>query len=223
MSTFVGVVVDGVFLGTMSGSLTRAIDLQSLEVLRGPQGTLFGRNTIGGVIKMERTKPTMDFGGKVRASYGDYDTSQVDGLVNFGNGESFGVKLTGTYRNQDEGYFDNIATGRDDGQYEYTSVGVNLLWLPIDTLELEWTSVIEETDQDSNTLLNVGQPGQLFCDVYAWCSPNTDTPVTGDRYNVAQVYDGARLPDGTLPPGFDHNGNSAFDTTFDAEFSADKP
>lgn len=212
----VGVVVDGIFLGTMTGSITRALDLERLEVLRGPQGTLFGRNTIGGVIQMERSKPTMNLGARARASYGDYDTTVLDGIVNFGNGETFGVKLSGAYRNQDEGYFDNIATGRHDGQYEYISGGINLLWVPTDGLELEWTSVIERTDQDTNILLNVGQPGQLFCDAFGWCSPDTRTPVTGDRYVNAQVFDGFTMPDGSSPD-FDHNGLSPNDTTFDAD------
>ena len=87
-------------------------------MLRGPQGTLFGRNTIGGVIKMERSKPTMDFDAKVRAGFGNYDTTLVDGIFNFGNGDTFGVKLSGAYKNQDEGYYTNLNTGRKDGQYE---------------------------------------------------------------------------------------------------------
>ncbi|SVD27677.1 uncharacterized protein METZ01_LOCUS380531, partial [marine metagenome] len=165
----VGVVVDGVFRGTMTGSIVRAIDLESLEVLRGPQGTLFGRNTIGGVVKMERSKPTMNPGAKVRLGFGDYDTTLVDGIINFGNGETFGVKLSGSYRKQGEGYHTNLNTGRDDGQYEYTSGGINLLGAPIEGLEIEWTSEFEQTEEDYNVLLNVGQPGQLFCTL-GWCS-----------------------------------------------------
>ena len=212
----VGVVVDGVFLGTMSGSLTRAIDIERIEVARGPQGTLFGRNTIGGVIQVERSRPTMEFGGKVRAGYGDYDSTLLDGVVNFGNGETFGAKLTGTFRKQDEGYFDNVVTDREDGKSEYTSVGINLLWVPVDNLELEWTTVIEESEEDTNILLNVGQPGQLFCDGFGYCSPDTSTPVTGDRYANAQLFDNVLLPGG-IDPNFDHNGLSPTDTTFDAD------
>ena len=212
----VGVVIDDVFLGTMSGSLTRAIDLASVEVLRGPQGTLFGRNTIGGVIKMERSRPTMKFGGKVRASYGDYDTTKFDGLLNMGNGDTLGVKLTGSYHEQAEGFYDNVVTGRKDGQSEYTSLGVNVLWIPTDNFELELTAVTEETEQDSNILLNVGQPGQLFCDAFGYCSPSTSKPITGDRYKNAQLYENALLPGGANP-NFDHNGLSEEDTTFDAD------
>ena len=209
----VGVVVDGVFRGTMTGSIVRAIDLERLEVLRGPQGTLFGRNTIGGVIKMERSKPTMDFDAKVRAGFGNYDTTLVDGIINFGNGDTFGVKLSGAYKNQDEGYYTNLNTGRKDGQYEYTSGGINLLWAPTDGLEIEWTSDIERTTEDTNVLLNVGQPGQLFCDAFGWCSPDTRTPVSGDRYDTLQALgSNANSPDPSFSSGLDPN-----DSSFDAD------
>ena len=216
----VGVVVDGVFRGTMTGSIVRAIDLESLEVLRGPQGTLFGRNTIGGVVKMERSKPTMNPGAKVRLGFGDYDTTLVDGIINFGNGETFGVKLSGSYRKQGEGYHTNLNTGRDDGQYEYTSGGINLLGAPIEGLEIEWTSEFEQTEEDYNVLLNVGQPGQLFCTL-GWCSPNVTTPMGGDRYATLQAFRGQA---GYTSPDASFNGGSCdgcITDPYDASFDAD--
>ena len=205
----VGVIVDGLFLGSMSGSIARAIDLQRVEVARGPQGTLFGRNTIGGVIIMERSKPTMEFGSKVRASFGNYDTTVLDGIVNFGNGDTFGVKLSAAYRDQGEGFFDNLNTGQDYGQTEYKSGGINALWAPTEGLELEWTYLAERTDQDSPPLLNAGQPGQLFCDAFGFCSPSLETPVSGDRYNSLTACNEEAthpIPDPAIPfdpPGYD--------------------
>jgi len=215
----VGVVVDGIFRGTMTGSIERAIDLERIEVLRGPQGTLFGRNTIGGVINMERSKPTGETGGKLRASYGNYETMVIDGIFNFGLGDNLAIKLSGAYHKQGEGYFTNLNTGRKDGQSEYSSAGINVLWSPTENLEIEWTYQAERTDQDTPPLLYVGQPGQVFCDAFGICSPSVTTPLSGDRYDVLTAYgDEATHVFGEPfdPPGYDEP--LRFDqATFDAD------
>ncbi len=219
----VGVVVDGIYIGTMSGGLQRTIDLERMEVLRGPQGTLFGRNTIGGVVQLQRTKPTKELGGSIRASYGNYDTSVLEGLVNFGLGEQVGLKLTGAYRNQDEGYYTSTCTpgvpvssvtpdcttsGGDIGTIEYVNYGLNLLWTPTDDLEFEYTYDNEETEQDTPTLVNASQPNSptevnSFCDNFpttgaVYCAPSLTTPTSGDRLNTDIVLIGAQ---NTFPNG----------------------
>ncbi len=183
----VGVVVDGVFLGTMSGGITRALDLERVEVLRGPQGTLFGRNTIGGVINLERSKPTKELGAQFRVGVGNYDTTAVDAVVNFALGEQVGIKLSGAFDDQGEGYFENINTGRDAGRVEYQSLGFNALYDVTDNFELEYTYQRERTDQDTPPLLNVSQPGQVFCDGFGICAPSLSTPFSGDRYDTTQA------------------------------------
>jgi len=223
----VGVIIDGIYIGTMSGGLQRTIDLERVEVLRGPQGTLFGRNTIGGVVQLQRTKPTKELGGSVRAGYGNYDTSVLEGLVNFGLGEQVGLKLTGAYRNQDEGYFTStcnpnvVATsvtppcttsGDDIGTIEYVNYGANILWTATDNLEFEYTYDKEETTQDTPTLVNASQPNSpshvnSFCDNFpssgaVYCAPSLTTPTSGDRLNTDVVLIG---PQDTFPngPGYD--------------------
>lgn len=194
----VGVVVDGIFLGQLSGGITRSIDLESVEILRGPQGTVFGRNTIGGVVKIERSKPTGELGAKIRASYGNYKTLMLDSVVNFGVTEKIAVKLTGSYNKQGKGFYNNLATGRDAGRSEYTNFGANVLFSPSDDVELEYTFVTERTTQDTPPLLNVGQPGQLFCDAFGYCSPDIHTPITGDRYTVTMKDDDVGLDAATF-------------------------
>jgi iron complex outermembrane receptor protein len=182
----VGVVIDGLFLGKASGSITKLLDIERIEVLRGPQGTLFGRNAIGGVINVTRSDPGTELGGKIRASYGNYDTTELDALVNVPMGEQFAVKFMGSWHDQGDGYYDNTFTGGDDGREEYTMWGAHALWTPRDDLSLEYSYMDESYDQDTPPLLNVAQPGQLFCDAFGYCSPDLDTPISGDRYEVVQ-------------------------------------
>jgi iron complex outermembrane receptor protein len=183
----VGVTIDGLFIGANSGAILRSIDLASVEVLRGPQGTLFGRNTIGGMINVERTKPTGEFGGKVRTGYGDYDTFWVDGVLNFGLSDNFAVKLSAAKHNQREGYFTNIETGGDEGFNDYESYGVNLLWNATDSLELEYTYQNEQTEQDTPPLVNMAQPDTLFCSAFGLCAQSLTTPSSGGRYRVTRL------------------------------------
>jgi iron complex outermembrane receptor protein len=194
----VGVVMDGIFLGANAGSLLRSIDLASVEVLRGPQGTLFGRNTIGGLINVMRTQPTGELGVKVRAGFEEYDTYYVDGILNFGITDDLAAKVTLGKRDQQDGYYDNVTTGEDGlGENDYETYAINLLWNASEKLELEFTYQSEDINQDTPPLLNTGQERHLFCnntgqqpgnDVqYGYCSPSLSKPITGDRFEIAQV------------------------------------
>ncbi len=180
----VGVTIDGLFIGANSGAILRSIDLASVEVLRGPQGTLFGRNTIGGMVNVERTKPTGELGGKFRAGFGDYSTIWADGIFNFGLGDNFAVKLSAAKHNQREGYFNNIITGDDEGFNDYQSFGVNLLWNASDAVEFEYTYQNEQTEQDTPPLVNMAQPDTLFCSAFGLCARSVTIPSSGSRYNV---------------------------------------
>jgi iron complex outermembrane receptor protein len=183
----VGVVVDGIFIGANAGSLLRSIDLASIEVLRGPQGTLFGRNTIGGLINITTTQPTGELGAKVRVGVEDYNTWYADGIFNVGITDSLAAKLTLAKRDQREGYYDNVTLDKDAGKNDYESYGINLLWDATDDLAFEYTYKKEETDQDTPPLLNTAQPRHAFCSGYGYCSPSLDKPITGDRRKIAQV------------------------------------
>ena len=178
-----GVVLDGVFIGANSGAMLKTIDLESVEILRGPQGTLFGRNTVAGVINLTRTRPTGEAGGKIRVGFGDYDTSVVDGLLNFGTPD-FAFKISGTHREQKEGYLTNLVTGEDLGREEYTQITLNSLFKVSENLEVEITLTDEQQDQDAHTSLNLGGATTWWCAVYGQCSPGTGVPQSGDRYKV---------------------------------------
>jgi iron complex outermembrane receptor protein len=111
----VGVFVDGVYLGINSGVVVDLFDIDSIEILRGPQGLLFGRNTTGGAVVVNTGNPTDDFHYKVRASVdGPVDSdrgganSTIQGVI---SGPLVEGKLNGKFGiayNTDDGYFKNL-------------------------------------------------------------------------------------------------------------------
>jgi len=126
----VGVVVDGVFIGTNTGQLFDSFDLERIEVLRGPQGTLFGRNTIGGVINITRTKPTRDPGLKASFAYSSFKTKKGRLVVNSGTLGGL-IALKGfVLLDKTDGYYHNVTKGRREGKYEILTGGATALITP---------------------------------------------------------------------------------------------
>jgi iron complex outermembrane receptor protein len=111
----VGVYVDGVYVARSSGALFNFVDVERVEVLRGPQGTLFGRNTTGGAVNLITKKPTGEFEGMVRGRYGNYGAWETTGMVNVPiAGQQLAVR--GVFQHtQHDGYGYNAAFNQDVG------------------------------------------------------------------------------------------------------------
>ncbi|HUG02827.1 MAG TPA: TonB-dependent receptor [Steroidobacteraceae bacterium] len=181
-----GVVVDGVFVGVNSGAMLKALDLQSVEILRGPQGTLFGRNSIAGVINVTRGRPDYEgFGGAVRAGAGNNGDLQLDGYLNVPVGDNFAFRIGGAMREND-GWFRNATLDKDVGATEFSSVSPSFSFRPTDNFEIYYRFDKNWQDQDANTVLNLAQPDQAFCFFYNQCAQGLDVPQSGDRYVVLQ-------------------------------------
>ena len=106
----VGMYVDDVYYATLTGGIFDLLDLDRVEVLRGPQGTLTGRNSIGGAIKLFSKKPTDENSGTVEMVYGSRQRVDVRGSANFKLADGLYGRISGVYKHQ-EGYVDQLDYG----------------------------------------------------------------------------------------------------------------
>jgi iron complex outermembrane receptor protein len=106
-------------------------DVDQIEVLRGPQGTLFGRNTPGGVVKFDSVKPTSDFGGYVNASNATYNTANIEAAINVPLGKDWSARFSALYQHRDD-FVGNSLTGEDDVYegYDDRAARVQVLYEP---------------------------------------------------------------------------------------------
>jgi iron complex outermembrane receptor protein len=122
----VGIYVDGFYVPNPLSADSQLMNVENVQVLKGPQGTLFGRNTTGGAILVTTAKPSADAHGVLEASYGSYDTAKLQGYATTGLTDNVAVDAEGAYRRGD-GFVKNIYTGsRKDGEFENWSARFGL-------------------------------------------------------------------------------------------------
>jgi iron complex outermembrane receptor protein len=118
----VAVVIDDLFIPRNSAATFELYGLNSVQVLKGPQGTLFGRNVTGGAIVLDTGKPAFgDAAGSARVGAGDYGLKQVDGRVDIPVGEDLAFRLAGSLK-QHDGYGKDRLTGREQDDLDSRSV-----------------------------------------------------------------------------------------------------
>jgi iron complex outermembrane receptor protein len=142
----VGVVVDDVVLDTIGQSVSEFNDIDRIEVLRGPQGTLFGRNTTGGVVHIITNDPIDEFEGKASLTYGSYDEVKWNGTLNLpitGNIAS----RTSVFTGNREGYIENIHEARMLGSQEQAGIRSKFLYTPNENTELKLGLAYIEREQ----------------------------------------------------------------------------
>jgi iron complex outermembrane receptor protein len=113
----VGVVQDGMPFGLIYGVVTDLFDIESIEVLRGPQGTLFGRNVTGGAVVMRTNRPSDEFSGKVKAVVGSHSNRELSALVTGPLTDQWSGKLAVIHKDRD-GLWDNVTLGGQQGASE---------------------------------------------------------------------------------------------------------
>ena len=160
----VGVYVDGVYVSRMIGSLLDLMDVERVEVLRGPQGTLSGKNSIGGAINLLSKKPAPDFDANIRFTVGDDERQDVEAMLNIPVSEAVYSRLSYMHRDR-RGYvraveYDDLWLGSD----AVDAVRGQLSFVPTDSLRVN-VSVDHTRERETpaaQTLIASGGPGPNF-------------------------------------------------------------
>jgi iron complex outermembrane recepter protein len=132
----VGLIIDGIFQGTNTGQLIDTFDIEQIEVNRGPQGVLYGKNTTGGTIVVKRAQPRFnEFGFDAAAQVGTENERIVKAKANVPLvDDRLAMKIGGIHKERD-GFFKNITRGGDAGADEYDALTFAMKWQPNETFD----------------------------------------------------------------------------------------
>jgi iron complex outermembrane receptor protein len=150
----------------LENALTKGMpmfDLERVEVLRGPQGTLFGRNTTAGIIKVQSKKPTQDFDASVSASYGSFNSTDLRLAVGGGLTDTLSARVALLQQDRSD-WIDNKAPGFEQndqlGGYGETAGRIQLLWEPSDEFSALFNYHFRDADADARVFrANIIKPG----------------------------------------------------------------
>ena len=142
--------VDEVYYGRSGGGSGDLFDLDRVEILRGPQGTLFGKNVVGGAISYHTARPSDEFEGKVGATVGNYDLTVFQGLINGPLTDGLAGKLVFSKRDRREGYIENVLDGNEYQDENNFSLRGQLLWDVTDNASVLFGLDYGDDDQAGN-------------------------------------------------------------------------
>ena len=208
----IGVVMDGMFLGTSSGVLLDNFDIERIEVLRGPQGTLFGKNTTGGILNVIRTPVSLnEFGADLSVTVGDFGRQDIKAVVQLPIIEdTLGLKVFAASIEHDghvyNTFLDTPAGGDDKKNY-----GFALLWEPNENFSLKFHHEIMEDKSEQGVYVNRNRVGELAC---------TITQIGFDPYNGCEK-DANDGPDTTESDGTNFSDNEYESTIITANYDTE--
>ncbi len=204
----VGVFVNGVYLGTNNGVIFDTFDLESIEVLRGPQGTLFGRNVTGGAVLLNTKKPGDELEANFRTAVETGDIGGINTYVMGGIGgpvtDDLGARLV-LYYNDDEGQLENDFTGEDVLGIEQIMARGTVTWSPADRTDFTFTYEYLDTDGDGPAAQShtngdgvPGTPINNDRDEFDLSIDEVGYQETETNFFIAQLDQGVDFGDGTV-------------------------
>jgi iron complex outermembrane recepter protein len=160
-------------------------DLEQIEVLRGPQGTLFGRNTPGGVVKFDSVQPEPEFGGYINVSDATYNTGNLEGAINLPLGKGWSMRISGLYQHRDD-YVGNALTDEDDiyEGYDDRAARVQVSYEPNEKFSALFNAHVRNLDGTARLFrANIIQPGTNdLIDGF-----DSDSPIFADGRNRQEL------------------------------------
>jgi iron complex outermembrane recepter protein len=214
----VGTFVDGVYRGRGVMSRFAFLDIGMVEVLRGPQGTLFGKNTVAGAMNIRSARPTDEFEGEISASYNiDFDTTELTGFVSGSLSESVKARLAFLDRQMDEGWIDNQLLNEDVPQTDEQAARLTFEWDASDSTSIIFRWEHGEWDNRGQNLDILEAGGNAAVGVVG----NKDYKVLAGNNNTAATdfYTAAGGLGALLAPTFSNSGPLELDT--DQEFDGE--
>ncbi|ERM84187.1 hypothetical protein P872_15500 [Rhodonellum psychrophilum GCM71 = DSM 17998] len=201
----VSVFQDGVSISKSRGSVVELFDMERVEVLKGPQGTLFGRGAQIGAVHFIQNKPTNDFGGKITAGYGNFNQNLISGYLNFPVSEKAFFRASGQYNKRD-GYVENLAGGTLNGK-NTTALRGAFRYLPSGKTTIDIITNWQKDDYPGTGFVS----GSLI-------SPNENISPFGpahlekgrDLFSLRTVWGSTVLIEHSLGNGWSLNSTSAF-------------
>lgn len=143
----VSTVIDGVVLGRQAMSVFELIDIERVEILRGPQGTLFGKNSSAGVLNIVTEAPRQTFGGKAEVSYASLNETKLRGSVTGPLSDTLSARLTGYYTTRD-GYVTNVYNGKKLNDQNQWGVRGKILWTPTEATSVTFIGDYSKIDRN---------------------------------------------------------------------------
>ena len=223
----VGIYVDDVYYNTITGNILDLLDLERVEVLRGPQGTLAGRNALGGAIKLFSRKPEGRDEGFFSITAGTYNRLDIRGAADFAISDNLFMRIAGTSKSR-EGYvtrFDYKCThpnsalptfvtgagcelGKEGGQ-SVTAGRLSLRWVPSDRFELNFsTNIVNDTSEATASILIDAKDNGTSS--FPWYTPNVPGDAPNNPSWVPTADSGV-----SVPVYYDVNGNGTYEAGID--------